>query len=87
MPKNNNNKTQEEVFCSGTVQFYAQPIGIVVAETRELAEKAADLVRVTFTKPKAKSYLNILDVLADNVKERIITRNSKPPTRKGTDKI
>ncbi|CAB3359550.1 Hypothetical predicted protein [Cloeon dipterum] len=47
---------QEEIFCSGNVKYAGQALGLVVAETRELALKAADKVKVeyknsTITKP------------------------------------
>lgn len=38
----------EEVLSSGNVKYYNQPIAIVVAETRALAEKAAKLVKVKY---------------------------------------
>ncbi|XP_037080516.1 xanthine dehydrogenase-like [Pollicipes pollicipes] len=40
--------TPELVFADGTVRFCGQPIGLVVADTRELARHAAALVRVEY---------------------------------------
>ncbi|KXJ84190.1 hypothetical protein RP20_CCG013284 [Aedes albopictus] len=40
----------EEVLCSGRVLYYGQPVGIVVAETHVIANRAAKLVEVTYEK-------------------------------------
>lgn len=44
----------EEVFCSDEVSYYNQPLGMIVAESTALAERAATKVKVTYknvTKP------------------------------------
>lgn len=38
----------EEIFCSSDVKFFEQPVGIIVAETNEIAQKAAKLVDVQY---------------------------------------
>nr|XP_029717268.1 xanthine dehydrogenase 1-like [Aedes albopictus] len=40
----------EEVLCSGRVLYYGQPVGIVVAETHAIANRATKLVEVTYEK-------------------------------------
>lgn len=40
--------TNEEVLCSGEVKYFNQPIGIIVAETRPIAERAAKMVTATY---------------------------------------
>ncbi|KAJ8719963.1 hypothetical protein PYW07_012006 [Mythimna separata] len=42
-------QANEEVLCSGNVKYYHQPIGIIVAETRYIADRAVKLVKVTYS--------------------------------------
>lgn len=47
-------KTEEEVFSSGEIKYFNQPIGVIVAKTRYIAEVASKLVKITYrnvTKP------------------------------------
>ncbi|XP_063385400.1 uncharacterized protein LOC134671467 [Cydia fagiglandana] len=39
---------REEVFCSGAVRYNGQPVGVIVAETRAIAEYATKLVHVKY---------------------------------------
>lgn len=38
----------EEIFCSSIVRFYNQPIGLIVAETIELANQASKSVKIDY---------------------------------------
>lgn len=38
----------EEIFCSDKLRFHGQPVGIVLAETFDIAYKARDLVKVEY---------------------------------------
>lgn len=65
---------KEELFCEGKVKYYDQPVGIIVAKTQDLANKAADLVKITSTPPQQELYITVDEVLnaSKNVqKERI----------------
>ena len=39
---------QEEIFCSTDVKFHGQPVGIILAKTHELANKAAEFVEIKY---------------------------------------
>lgn len=73
----------EEVFCSGTVRHYFQPLGIIVAKSQELAEQAADLVKVTYNPSTKKPFLTIREILAANASDRIFEEASIKATSKG----
>lgn len=38
----------EEIFCSSEVKFHGQPVGIILATTHELANKASEFVDITY---------------------------------------
>ncbi|KAJ8925554.1 hypothetical protein NQ315_009394 [Exocentrus adspersus] len=74
---------QEELFCEGKVQYFDQPIGIIVADSHDLAVKAAELVEVKYSKPDRKPYLTIIDVLRAKDTSRIHHQTSVVPKSKG----
>ncbi|CAH0550925.1 unnamed protein product [Brassicogethes aeneus] len=77
---------KEEVFCSGTVQYYDQPVGIIVAKSQEVADKAAEIVKVNCTPPISEPLLVIKDVLkapADVQKKKIKHLTDLVAKRKG----
>ncbi|KAJ8952857.1 hypothetical protein NQ314_007463 [Rhamnusium bicolor] len=76
---------QEELFCSGTVQYYDQPIGIIVADDHDAALEAAELVEVIYKAPTKKPYLSTKDVLKANDKTRIHHQSTVVPKSKGND--
>lgn len=73
----------EELFCSRTVSYYHQPVGIVVANSHLLALQAAEKVKVFFDRPKEKPLLSIVDVLNANAKERIKVLTTVVASKKG----
>jgi xanthine dehydrogenase/oxidase len=63
----------EEIFCSDKLLYHGQPIGIVLAETFDLAYKARDLVKVnyTFDKEGEAVYPTIREVMKAKATERL----------------
>ncbi|XP_047028407.1 xanthine dehydrogenase-like [Helicoverpa zea] len=72
----------EEVLAGDSVHYYNQPIAVVVAESRHIADRAAKLVKAT--------YKNVKDPVMDlretrNDKNRVTQFNEVTATDKGTD--
>ncbi|XP_049875013.1 xanthine dehydrogenase-like [Pectinophora gossypiella] len=51
-PEDPQYSTNEEVLCSGEVKYYNQPLGIIVATTRSIADRAAKMVNVKYSNVK-----------------------------------
>lgn len=75
----------EELFCSGTVRYYHQPVGIVVATSQLIAQEAASKVKIFYTTPKNKPLLTIQDVLTAKATDRITVLTTVTATSKGQD--
>lgn len=84
MPSEANFKIEEELFCSGVVKHYFQPVGIVVATSQKTAESAANLVQISYTAGQQKPLLTVRDILAANNKEKIQFDHKVDPKSKGT---
>ncbi|XP_075976855.1 uncharacterized protein LOC142977053 [Anticarsia gemmatalis] len=57
-------RINEEVLCSGEVLFYNQPLALIVANTRAIANKATKLVKVTYTNV-AKPVIDVQEAKKD----------------------
>ncbi|KAL1516706.1 hypothetical protein ABEB36_000583 [Hypothenemus hampei] len=75
----------EEVFCSGTIRYYYQPVGIIVANTHALAKSAALKVVISTTPPIRRPVLSVAQVLAENLTDRVTHLTSFVPKRKDND--
>ncbi|KAJ8719329.1 hypothetical protein PYW08_011504 [Mythimna loreyi] len=74
----------EEVLCEGTVKYYSQPIGIIVAESQSVADRASKRVKV--------KYSNVSTPVTDiNIAKDDSTRNTLfvavDATNPGTDTV
>ncbi|XP_030373934.1 xanthine dehydrogenase [Scaptodrosophila lebanonensis] len=66
----------EEVFCSGRVKHYDQPLGVIAAVNHDLAVYAATLVQVTYANEQKKPILTSMNqVLASGESSRIVQMN------------
>ncbi|XP_052893269.1 xanthine dehydrogenase/oxidase-like isoform X2 [Anopheles moucheti] len=61
----------EEIFCSEKLIYHGQPVGLVVAETFNLANRASKLVKVQYEKTGSARYPTVKDVLRAKVTERL----------------
>lgn len=86
-PIQSNLDHDEELFCSGTVLYYYQPVGIIVATSQKVAENGASLVNITYDKNTKKPLLTIRDILKANAQEKIHPDQTIPATREGKDVV
>lgn len=73
-----------QLFADEDVQFAGQQVGVIVARTQELADQAADLVKI-FYKDAKKPVLDVREVAKNNDTSRIFLRSDIPavlPKRK-----
>ncbi|CAG9770996.1 unnamed protein product [Ceutorhynchus assimilis] len=76
----------EEFLCSGTVQYFSQPVAVIVASSHEIAYKASKLVKIDYELPTVKPSLTPKDLLEAKRNDRIIHQGTVVPkkTKKGT---
>lgn len=51
----------EEIFCGSRVRFHNQPIGVIVAESSQIANRASDHVKVSYQ--QSGTYVKIFTFL------------------------
>ncbi|XP_058053764.1 xanthine dehydrogenase/oxidase-like [Anopheles bellator] len=61
----------EEIFASEKALYHGQPIGLVVADTFALANRASKLVKVQYEKTTVRRYPTVKDVLQAKATERL----------------
>lgn len=83
MPKQGGTSATEEVFCSGTVKYFFQPVGIVVAKSQKVAEEAAELVQVSYKESTKKPLLTVRDILAADAQDKIVKDTEVKAKSKG----
>ncbi|XP_053958030.1 uncharacterized protein LOC128863105 [Anastrepha ludens] len=62
----------EEIFCSGTVKYYNQPLGVVVAISSDIANRAAAKVKVIYS--NRPTNVKILPTMADVFEAQTMAR-------------
>ncbi|KPJ03064.1 Xanthine dehydrogenase [Papilio xuthus] len=72
----------EEILCERDVKYYNQPIGIIIAETEKIANRAALLVKAKYKNVKQQPVLTIREVL-DREPERVTVFIVYPARDKG----
>lgn len=63
---------EEQLFLDGEVKYFNQPVGIVVAETNALANKAANLIKLTYEGGAKEVYPTMQDVLNGAPSNRVV---------------
>lgn len=77
-------KLLTQLFADEDIEFAGQQVGMIVARTQELADQAADLVKI-FYKDAKKPVLDVREVAKNNDTSRIFLRSDIPavlPKRK-----
>lgn len=74
---------EEEIFCSGEILYYYQPVGIIVATTQDIATKAVDLVKISYGPGKTKPFLTCREVLAAGANDKIHYEDGMKAIKKG----
>ncbi|XP_026741652.1 xanthine dehydrogenase/oxidase-like [Trichoplusia ni] len=72
----------EEVLSEGTIKYYGQPIGIIVAEDQHVANRAAALVKVKYSN-LGKPITDIIKARTDSTRNTLFT--SIDATATGSD--
>uniref|UniRef100_A0A240PL19 FAD-binding PCMH-type domain-containing protein n=1 Tax=Anopheles epiroticus TaxID=199890 RepID=A0A240PL19_9DIPT len=62
---------EEQIFCSEKVLYHGQPVGLIVAETFNLANRASKLVKVQYETTTTARYPTVKDVLRAKATERL----------------
>nr|BAR64767.1 aldehyde oxidase [Ostrinia furnacalis] len=77
----------EEILCSEKVKYYGEPAGIIVADKEKTANKAAKLVKITYSfTNKNKPIISIADAMkAPDKDQRIVKARTIEPTEIGND--
>ncbi|XP_044734075.1 xanthine dehydrogenase-like [Chrysoperla carnea] len=78
---------QTEIFCEGEVKYNGQLVGLVIAETEQIARQAAKLVELEYEAPPSDriNVYTVRDALKIPNNPRIKVEVQKEPTSKGTD--
>ncbi|KAJ3622741.1 hypothetical protein MTP99_019023 [Tenebrio molitor] len=76
---------KEEIFCSGRVLYYEQPVGILVGKSEKAVMEASKLVAITYEAPNVEPLLTVRQILKSGQTDRITEAGTIKPKRKGND--
>ncbi|XP_038212504.1 xanthine dehydrogenase 1-like [Zerene cesonia] len=76
--------SNEEFLCERDVKYFNQPLGIIVAETQQIADRAATLVKVTYSNVK-KPVQDIKEAKNDTNRNTLFS--SSNATKTGNDVV
>ncbi|CAK1549450.1 unnamed protein product [Leptosia nina] len=68
----------EKILSDGKIDFFDQPIGIIVAKTERVAQRAASLVKVTYNKDNRKPLLEIREIKIADPSRITLERHFSP---------
>lgn len=78
----------EPLFVEKDILYAGQPIGVIVAETNNLANQAAQLVKIKYSEPLSKKLvITIEDALATKDQTRIMQTMNVPAKGKGRYRV
>nr|CAD7412243.1 unnamed protein product [Timema poppensis] len=77
---------KEELFCSGKVLYWGQPVGIIIAATRELANKAASKVKIEYSNV-SKPVIHLSEVIDNERESWRIDSGHRKETRDNREEI
>ncbi|XP_075144826.1 uncharacterized protein LOC142219935 [Haematobia irritans] len=77
---------EEQLFLDGEVKYHGQPVGIVVAESNAIANKAVNLIELTYEGGASKIYTTMEDVLNEGPSSRITHKIKSLASEAGTSK-
>lgn len=61
----------EKIFADGVVEYYHQPIGILVGSDKNILDEAAELVEISYVAPKNPPLLHIRDILKAGANDKL----------------
>ncbi|KAK9891892.1 hypothetical protein WA026_017378 [Henosepilachna vigintioctopunctata] len=75
----------ERIFCDGIVEYYDQPVGLLVATNRKILSEATKLVEIVYTPSEITPFLTTRDVLQRKAVDRLSEGTELKPKKIGVD--
>lgn len=58
--------SEEKLFCADSIEYFYQPIGLIVAITHDLAQSASEMVDIHYAATAKNPILSITDALEND---------------------